>query len=875
VDHYYVVVCEGLKVEELVTETENTAVVSKRPIRVLVVDDDNEICQLYAASLEIQGCDVDAVNTGRQALHVLMRRSIDVLVVDLRMEEMSGLVFLEEALKIWPWLGVVISSAFITDGAVQKAAELGVTRILQKSPDFEALIEGVKSEAESTRREQTNIPRDYAVDLMRNHSRLLGHLAEGKSNVDTLLDALLDFGRALSEMLTCDCISMLVFQSDTPVMLFMPHGNISDGFLDAVQDEMVRRYEALTGAKFDATMLQRQIERTGGSEDEVEDVGSVLSVPVILDDDVCGLLTLASAQEYTYAPSDVSLLYHAANHVSAAFTSLRKMQQLAAMDPLTGVYNRVRLEEELDRAWLFSRRYGFSMAVVVIDIDNFKTLNDSYDHSVGDEVLLEFVRVMHRISRASDIIARYGGDEFVVILPRAEESDATAFANRLVEGTRSQLFLERSYRLKLTVSVGISTSLNPTGPSTSAELLRQADRALYSAKRAGRDRIVVWPSQDSAASSADDAEEEKKKGDGKRPGSKSRGRIMVVDDEPLILEVVSRMLGDEDYEIVTFESANDAISEIMAQRDAYDVVLTDLMMPEKSGIELLRELGLADPQVVKIVMTGYATVDNAISCLREDTYDFIQKLFRKKELLALMHRAVEYRQLRKENERYQQHLEEMVRERSAQVAASLEEVKRSYEFTLEALVAMLDAREKYTGRHSARVQELSVALGRGMGLTKEELQMLASGALLHDIGKIGVPDSVLNRPGKLDADQWRQMQQHPEIGYNIIRSSPYLQDAAEVVRDHHEHYDGKGYLRGLKGDEICLGARIFALIDAYDAIRSNRVYREARSHEIAVDEIRNSSGSQFDPGIVNVFLKYEGEMNRLWNQVTEPQRRNE
>jgi putative nucleotidyltransferase with HDIG domain len=166
-----------------------------------------------------------------------------------------------------------------------------------------------------------------------------------------------------------------------------------------------------------------------------------------------------------------------------------------------------------------------------------------------------------------------------------------------------------------------------------------------------------------------------------------------------------------------------------------------------------------------------------------------------------------------------------------------------------------------------RTRELAVTLATKMGITGEELQSVASGALLHDVGKIGIPDSVLLRPGPLSPEEWEDIKRHPEIGYNILRSSPYLKEAAEIVRAHHEHYDGSGYPRGLRGSEICIGARIFGVIDAYDAMRSERVYRKPVSPEEAVEEIQRKSGSQFDPEVVRAFLASRDELERLLTKL--------
>jgi putative nucleotidyltransferase with HDIG domain len=196
----------------------------------------------------------------------------------------------------------------------------------------------------------------------------------------------------------------------------------------------------------------------------------------------------------------------------------------------------------------------------------------------------------------------------------------------------------------------------------------------------------------------------------------------------------------------------------------------------------------------------------------------------------------------------------MVEEKNTELINAYEEIQRSYNFTLEALIAMLDAREQATGQHSLRVRDLTLIVGRAMDLSADELDLLARGALLHDIGKIATPDAVLLKPGKLTKEEWTVMQKHVETGYNIVRASQYLAPAAQIILQHHEKFDGTGYPNGTKGTDICLGARIFSVIDAYDAIRSVRPYKPSISLEEAVAEIERSGGSHFDPEIVTVFL---------------------
>lgn len=835
-------------------------------LRVLIVDDDPAIRQTYCDVLEDQGYPVAAADGGHSALQFLMQQTFDVLVVDLKMEEMDGMVFIGEAVKIWPDIGVIIISAYVSREVPERAEALGVTRILEKPVDITTFVDTIEAEGNARKTTNSNIHESDAIDLMREHLKLLAGISHRSLSTETLAGALREFGDALARMVSADLVGILVEEEDQdPTMILSPQTTVAPGFITSVQDEMVKRFKVLSGHELDEESLQIHLDGADMKEGGTADIGSVLSVPVLIDYEVRGLLTLATLGSDPFTAHHTSLLYHTANHISAVFTALRKMHSLATRDPLTGIFNRIRLEEELDRAWLTSRRYESSMGVVVIDVDNFKTINDAYGHSVGDEILRDFALVMGKAARSTDIIARYGGDEFVAILPRAGEANARAFAERLLSGTRHHTFCHSSHRLNITVSIGVSTSDNPTAPSTYSALLGQADRGLYTAKRAGRNRICVWPGKAYVPDEATDLPD---------PGlttvdadfvhpSNAGARIIVVEDEDGVRRLVTLMLERDKHEVIAFPNATEAIEHLKANPGTREVLLTDIGLPDKSGIELLHEVTALDDSIVKIVMTGHATVDNAIQCLREGAYDFIQKPIERSQLLALISRAREYRDLKIENDRYQAHLEGMVRERSAKLAASLQDVQASYEFTLDALVRMLDAREEQTGKHSKRVRELAVALAQELGLTSEEQETVASGAFLHNIGKIAIPDNILLKPGPLTDEEWAIMKTHSQTGYDILRSSQFLQDTAQVVYQHHEHWDGSGYPQGLKEEDICMGARIFAVIDAYDAMRSERVYRKAIPHRDAVEEIVINAGKQFDPQVVEAFQSCQSELETI------------
>jgi len=342
--------------------------------------------------------------------------------------------------------------------------------------------------------------------------------------------------------------------------------------------------------------------------------------------------------------------------------------------------------------------------------------------------------------------------------------------------------------------------------------------------------------------------------------------ILIVDDEPLIRDILVRKLTGAGYRPTPVENAFEALDRM--REKVYPVVISDVIMPGMDGIELLKRLRSMYPDTAVIMVTAVSNVSIAIEALREGAYDYLIKPFNLEEVLLSLKNALERRRLILENRLYREHLEEIVKAQTAEIREHLSieqqktaelnqallEIQVTHHATIEALSAALDYRDNETEGHSRRVVRYSLEIGKVLGLARQTMEVLSRGTLLHDIGKIGVPDSVLWKPGKLDEKEWEEMRRHVDYGYRMLKGIPFLKDAARIVLHHHERYDGTGYPRGLKGEDITLGARIFAIADTYDAMTTDRPYRKALTDRDAREEIGRYSGSQFDPRIVEAFF---------------------
>jgi putative nucleotidyltransferase with HDIG domain len=339
-------------------------------------------------------------------------------------------------------------------------------------------------------------------------------------------------------------------------------------------------------------------------------------------------------------------------------------------------------------------------------------------------------------------------------------------------------------------------------------------------------------------------------------------RVLVVDDEAPVRSMIGATLQRQGYEVQLAVSGTQAVE--LLEQGPFDLVLTDIVMQDGNGIALLERIHEDQPHLPVVMVSAIHDISVAIDSMRRGAYDYLLKPFEREHLIATVQRALDHRQALQESHNYQQNLEQVVRARTEMLRQAMEDLEHSYDVTLEALGDALDLKDSETEGHSKRVTAYTIALARAMGIPPVDIKVIARGAFLHDIGKMAIPDEILRKPGKLTSEEEEIMRDHCTRGYHILRKIPFLSEAAAIVYTHQEYYDGNGYPSRLRGSEIPIGARIFAVADAMDAITSDRPYRKARSFDEAREEILRCSGSQFDPTVVEVFLKIP---NELWHEL--------
>lgn len=327
--------------------------------------------------------------------------------------------------------------------------------------------------------------------------------------------------------------------------------------------------------------------------------------------------------------------------------------------------------------------------------------------------------------------------------------------------------------------------------------------------------------------------------------------ILVVDDEPDVREILSQGLRAMGFACETAGDATEAVAHL-SERD-FALMLSDIRMPRVTGLQLLQLVREEYPNLAVIIATASDDRETAVTAMRAGAYDYIVKPFNLEEVGFIVRRALEKRRLALEVQAYQQSLERKVAERTQALQTKNEELQRMILNVIQSIAVTLEARDEYTAHHSYRVADLSVQLAAELGMDAQELERVRLAALLHDIGKIGIRESVLHKEGKLTREEMDHIKTHPIIAEQILRPLRQLEPIILPIKHEHEAYDGSGYPDGIAGEAIPLDSRIIAVVDAYDALTSDRPYRLALPHEEAIRILKEGAGRIWDPRLVSIF----------------------
>lgn len=843
----------------MTTESSSNKTFSQKPLILLADTFIPERDKLRKQLLDL-GCRVEEAASNVSVLHMLLADDFDLAVLDRTiLQACDNFNLLDKVRQIRPWVQIVLTDHNNEDHPppeIQSSFFNDTSCII--NPTFNSeLLKRLLAKRRNMLEPRNRDTLSSAVERLGN---LFQH-AQSSLEENGLTSFLDGVGPGIGNLIPSELTAILDTTKEEASLKLITKHPVSESFIKKTTEEILSLYKALSKNELYTDSIATSLVNGKPTDDGFHTPGDIFTFPIIIQNHLEGLLTLAATDTEEYCRRSVPFLYQAANQLPQILPALKKMRHMAICDSFTGLYNRSYCEKILAKLWEEGVEDDKEFALLMIDVDKFKRINDYYGHAVGDDILLEFSQLVLATSRKSDTVVRYGGDELVIFLPNANKTQAEACGKRVLQAVREHLFCQDKVPLHLTISIGVSTN-QMEGMQGDEDVMMFADKAMYRAKELGGDKVcTAWqlPVKPQARLKNKKTVEKVKTEviDEVHTEPINKGNLLVVDDEQALCKIFDRHLTKKGYQVITANKGREALKRLSSNPESVDVLLSDLQMPEMNGNQLLSEFKKIAPLAEAIIVTGYSSEDNVLAAMRGGAYDFIRKPVDFDELEFTIDRAVEHRRLKVELEDYRLRLEEKL----AQKTASLE---NAYLSTMEALSTVISVRESNTAAHNKRVSTFSVFLATKLGITGPRLETINKAALLHDIGKIGIPDKVLLKPGLLTSDEREVIEQHAVIGYNILKDIPFLKEEAELVHSHHERWDGTGYPKGLKGENICLESRIFAVADAFDALRSDRVYRKGLPLKDCVQEIRDSCGTHFDPKVVEVFLQHSEEMEKMF-----------
>ena len=616
--------------------------------------------------------------------------------------------------------------------------------------------------------------------------------------------------------------------------------NAPDGWTGIVlhRGEGVAGQVLATGEAFVTNAYQTDIETAHAALDGIQ---TAAGVPMVWNGELKGALSVGFTAMRRVTDDDLRTLEAIAALAVVACRNAEAYEQArvaATTDALTGLTNHgalhIRVREEISRA----RRERGPLVCLLLDLDDFKAVNDDQGHQAGDEQLCLVADAMRGELRDHDVVGRYGGDEFVVLLPGADAAGAHVVADRIAAA------------MPMRCSIGLAPWEEPLSAD---ELLHRADRALLLAKRTGKERVVVAGADleralEQAEAQAGSPEATMREFWEMVAGSRSSREVLLS-----LPSFLRRSVGAE--EVALFElHGTSALVRTACARQAGDAQPATFIRERLHATGALHDR-LALGAISRPSLRGLLAAIGVESVPQDrdaptGAYAVVPLLWagRPHGLIAL--RA--QRELSAERLRL---AELLARQTMAVVTAQPENGSPA---AVQALAAAIEARDNYTHEHSEQVVSLAIDVAQLLGLSPAELNAVRHGALLHDVGKLAIPNEILHKPGPLTEAEWSVMAEHPAIGERILRRTPQLGHLAPIVRHEHERWDGTGYPDGLAGTSIPIASRIILACDAYNAMITTRPYREAMSQRDALAELRDKSGTQFDPQVVAALLERLG-----------------
>lgn len=598
----------------------------KRPLRVLVLDDDVKIVRLLRIFLKQQGYVVVTAADGREGLLRMLESSFDLLIVDVQMPVMDGLTFIDEVLSLWPWENIIFCTGYYNEQVRKKADHYGVRHVLEKPLSFNTLAEAIQDvcapadasgNALSTRQEA-----DISCELssLREYTReALSHLHLGR--------AVCEFADTLAHVIPCAAAGVFAVEGDQSFQCVRSAAPLDDGYLREITGKVLRHYEVLSGK----TLPGEPAPDIRVSDPAAKPIRGErhynLMLPVAGKQTLAGMVWVVLDGVRSGPPPEMKHLLISAHHLSTLMDCLEHMRGIAIHDPLTGLFTRTYLDESIGPVWRSAERTGEALAVVSLDLDDFKTVNDREGYSVGDQVLKKVAEILNDAARkTSGMAVRTGGDDFMLLLSGCSRNKAETLSLGVLKDIRELNPYGPGGPFKVGASIGYALhEPRPGGGGASEQLMECAEQALFAAKRDGGGRVGSWEKLCETGQASYDLHP-----------------VLVVDDDPQVNLLIRRMLNKNMYEVTGTASVAEAVS-LLEQGKRFHVLLTDLALPRQDGNDMIRLGREIDPDMVPVIVSGNISRESEKKLRQNGAFDIIQKPFDVSELRNVVTKAVESR----------------------------------------------------------------------------------------------------------------------------------------------------------------------------------------------------------------------------------------
>ena len=560
-----------------------------------------------------------------------------------------------------------------------------------------------------------------------------------------------------------------------------------------------------------------------------------------------------------------------------------QLKQDVLRDTLTDTANRRAFDFELNRKMLEWTRQRTHFAMLMIDIDHFKSVNDTFGHQSGDKALKMIADTIGHTTREIDLVCRIGGEEFAVIMPVGNKTESARAAERIRQAVERNPIVLEGQKVYLTISIGIANTLKGDDPSL---IYRRCDAALYGSKQRGRNCTTFHDGSTCVAVENVNNQSTLRPiqvNDVPETPNVTSSKVMIIDDELSTAIVVKKYLEMAGFERLHVETdSRNAVAKVIEEKP--DLLLLDVHMPHVTGMEVLEKLRCVDVTCTTpvIFLTSSNDAELRVRALNLGASDFLNKPVVVSELIARVRNTLLAKAHVDLLASYSAKLEQQVETRTAELIASRREA-------IQCLARAAELRDDITGRHVIRVGRYAAIIARELGFPPQKVIDLEHAAQLHDVGKIGIPDSILNKPVGLTDNEFETMKNHCRTGSRIISgerldsnkslsqvrsivdecSSPVMRLAAVVAETHHEKWNGTGYPHALSGEDIPMEGRITAVCDVFDAISTKRPYKDAYPIGKCFEIIKEGSGNHFDPAVVEAFFRRRDEILEAFNELSD------